>query len=51
MLTYLTEGFEEYQVAGANADCARRFAEKSRVGGCHKSGVPELWTLGHIAQL
>jgi len=34
------------QIATGNAGWRLQFAEKSLVGGCHRSRVPELWTLG-----
>ena len=37
----------EYQVAGANRRPALRFIEKSQVGGCRRSAVAQLFSLGH----
>ena len=41
----------EYQVAGANRRFALRFIEKSRVRGCHRSAVAQLYSLGHMILL
>jgi hypothetical protein len=37
------------QIAAGNAGWRLQFVEKSLVAGCHRSRVPELWTLGYFS--